>query len=68
MNRILRYSFPERLMHALSSISYIYLLLTGLAFWTPAFYWIAIVLGALKLLLGEQTVIDNSLEIGRAHV
>ena len=45
MTRILRYSFPERLMHALSAISYIYLLLTGLAFWTPAFYWIAIVLG-----------------------
>ena len=45
MTRVLRYSFPERLMHALSAISYIYLLLTGLAFWTPAFYWIAIVLG-----------------------
>ena len=43
--RILRYSFPERVMHAVSSISYIYLLLTGLAFWTPAFYWIAVVLG-----------------------
>src|SRR4029453_17513442 len=38
--RILRYSFPERLMHALSAVSYVYLLLTGLAFWTPAFYWI----------------------------
>ncbi len=45
MTRILRYSFPERLMHALSAISYVYLLLTGLAFWTPAFYWIAVVLG-----------------------
>ena len=32
-------------MHALSAMSYVYLLLTGLAFWTPAFYWIAIVLG-----------------------
>jgi formate dehydrogenase subunit gamma len=45
MIRLLRYSFSERLMHALSAISYIYLLLTGLAFWTPALYWIAIVLG-----------------------
>ena len=45
MNRLLRYTFSERLMHALSAISYIYLLLTGLAFWTPAFYWIATVLG-----------------------
>ena len=45
MIRILRYSFPERLMHALSAISYTYLLLTGLAFWTPALYWIAVVLG-----------------------
>ena len=43
--RILRYSFRERLMHSLSAVSYIYLLLTGLAFWTPALYWLAIVLG-----------------------
>ena len=27
------------------AVSYVYLLLSGLAFWTPAFYWIAIVLG-----------------------
>ena len=26
-------------------LSYVYLLLTGLAFWTPALYWLAIVLG-----------------------
>jgi len=44
-DRLLRYSFQERLMHALSSVSYVYLLLTGLAFWTPAVYWIATVLG-----------------------
>ena len=31
--------------HALSGLSYVYLLLTGLAFWTPALYWIAVVLG-----------------------
>jgi formate dehydrogenase subunit gamma len=44
-NRIVRYAFHERLMHWLSAVTYVYLLLTGLAFWTPAFYWIAIVLG-----------------------
>ena len=44
-SRILRYSFGERVMHALSAVSYIYLLLTGLAFWTPALYWMATVLG-----------------------
>jgi formate dehydrogenase subunit gamma len=43
--RIVRYAFGERLMHAAAALSYVYLLLTGLAFWTPALYWIAIVLG-----------------------
>jgi formate dehydrogenase subunit gamma len=32
-------------VHALAAVSYVYLLLTGLAFWSPAFYWLAIVLG-----------------------
>jgi formate dehydrogenase subunit gamma len=44
-HRIIRYSFRERFVHALTALSYVYLLLTGLAFWTPALYWIAIVLG-----------------------
>jgi formate dehydrogenase subunit gamma len=43
--RIVRYSFQERLVHAAAAISYVYLLLTGLAFWTPWLYWLAIVLG-----------------------
>jgi formate dehydrogenase subunit gamma len=43
--RIVRYRFPERLMHAVTAVSYVYLLLSGLAFWTPALYWIALVLG-----------------------
>jgi formate dehydrogenase subunit gamma len=42
---IVRYRFPERLMHWAAALSYVYLLLTGLAFWTPALFWIAIVLG-----------------------
>ena len=41
----MRYSFSERLMHSSAAVSYVYLLLTGLAFWSPAFYWIAGVFG-----------------------
>jgi formate dehydrogenase subunit gamma len=40
-----RYTLRDRLVHALAGMSYLYLLLTGLAFWTPALYWLAIVLG-----------------------
>jgi formate dehydrogenase subunit gamma len=43
--RILRYTFHERLVHWLAAISYVYLLLTGLAFWSPWLFWIAVVLG-----------------------
>jgi formate dehydrogenase subunit gamma len=43
--RFLRYAFGERLVHAAAAISYVYLLLTGLAFWTPALFWIAVALG-----------------------
>lgn len=45
MPRILRYTFRERAVHAITALSYVYLLLTGLAFWTPWLYWMAIVLG-----------------------
>ena len=43
--RIVRYRFGERMVHWAAAISYVYLLLTGLALWTPALYWIAVVLG-----------------------
>ena len=43
--RVLRYAFAERLNHWLAAFSYIYLLLTGLAFWSPWCFWIAAVLG-----------------------
>lgn len=43
--RILRYTFRERLMHWVSGLSYVYLLLTGLAFWSPWLFWLAVVLG-----------------------
>jgi formate dehydrogenase subunit gamma len=42
---VLRYSFHERLVHWLAGFSYVYLLLTGLAFWSPWLFWIAVVLG-----------------------
>jgi formate dehydrogenase subunit gamma len=42
---ILRYTFRERLVHWLAAFSYIYLLLTGLAFWSPWLFWIAVILG-----------------------
>jgi len=44
-HRILRYAFHERAWHWVVGFSYIYLLLTGLAFWTPWLFWIAILLG-----------------------
>ncbi len=43
--RILRYTFRERLTHWAAAFSYIYLLLTGLAFWSPWLFWLAIFLG-----------------------
>jgi formate dehydrogenase subunit gamma len=43
--RLVRYAFPERLVHWTAAITYLYLLLTGLAFWTPALFWLAVVLG-----------------------
>jgi formate dehydrogenase subunit gamma len=43
--RILRYSFYERAVHWLAGFSYIYLMLTGLAFWSPWLFWIALALG-----------------------
>lgn len=47
--RVLRYSFHERLMHWTAGLSYVYLLLTGLAFWSPWFFWLAVVLGGATL-------------------
>lgn len=43
--RILRYTFRERVVHWIAGASYIYLLLTGLAFWSPWLFWLAVVLG-----------------------
>jgi len=43
--RIKRYSMSERVVHWTSAITYSYVLATGLAFYSPHLYWIAIVLG-----------------------
>ncbi len=42
---IVRYTLTERMCHWISGVSYLYLLATGLALFTPYFYWIAYVLG-----------------------
>lgn len=44
-HHILRYTFPERLNHWVAAGSYLYLLATGLAFWSPWLFWLAVVLG-----------------------
>ena len=43
--RVLRYSFHERFIHWMAGLSYIYLLLTGLAFWSPWLFWLAVLFG-----------------------
>ena len=40
-----RYNFRERVMHWLTAIFYTYCLATGLAFYTPHLFWLALVLG-----------------------
>jgi formate dehydrogenase subunit gamma len=47
--RILRYPFAERANHWIAALSYIYCLLTGLAFWSPWLFWIAVVLGGAQI-------------------
>jgi formate dehydrogenase subunit gamma len=42
---VLRYTFRERVVHWIAGFSYLYLLLTGLAFWSPWCFWIAAFLG-----------------------
>jgi len=42
---ILRYTLIERAIHWITAFTYTYVLLTGLAFYSPHLYWIASVLG-----------------------
>ena len=45
MRRILRYTLTERLVHWAAGLSYVYLLLTGLAFWSPTLFWLTVFTG-----------------------
>ena len=42
---VIRYTYPERLCHWLSGLSYLYCLISGLALFTPYLYWLAALLG-----------------------
>jgi formate dehydrogenase subunit gamma len=42
---LLRYTLAERTIHWLAALTFCYVLLTGLAFYTPHLYWIATLLG-----------------------
>jgi formate dehydrogenase subunit gamma len=42
---ILRYTLIERAVHWIAALTYMYVLATGLAFYSPHLYWIAAVLG-----------------------
>ena len=44
-DRLLRYTFTERVVHWVAGLSYVYLLLTGLAFWSPYLFWLANLVG-----------------------
>ena len=43
--RILRYEFHERLTHWVAGFSYLYLLITGLGFYSPWLQWLLVVMG-----------------------
>jgi len=43
--RILRYTLWERVVHWVAALTYIYNLLTGLAFWSPYMFWAAVIVG-----------------------
>ena len=43
--QVQRYTFVERAYHWINAFAYTYLLLTGLALFTPLLYWLAYVLG-----------------------
>src|SRR5215469_10229243 len=43
--RILRYTLVERVNHWIAGLAYIYCLITGLAFWSPYLFWLAVLVG-----------------------
>jgi formate dehydrogenase subunit gamma len=46
---VLRYTLRERITHWVAGVTYVYLLGTGLAFWSPWLFWLAVVLGGTQI-------------------
>jgi formate dehydrogenase subunit gamma len=44
-DRISRYSLAERVNHWIAGFTYVYCLITGLAFWSPYLFWLAALAG-----------------------
>jgi formate dehydrogenase subunit gamma len=44
-DRVVRYTLRERVIHWVAGFTYLYLLLSGLAFYAPQLYWLASLLG-----------------------
>lgn len=44
-DRVLRYTLGERINHWIAGLSYVYCLATGLAFWSPYMFWLALMAG-----------------------
>jgi formate dehydrogenase subunit gamma len=42
---ILRYTLHERIIHWIAGLTYVYCLITGLAFWSPYMFWLAVLVG-----------------------
>jgi len=42
---VVRYSLGERVNHWIGALTYIYCMATGLAFWSPYLFWLAVVVG-----------------------
>ena len=43
--RILRYTLTERINHWIAALTYMYCLITALAFWSPYMFWLAVLVG-----------------------
>ena len=42
---VVRYTLDERIHHWMAGLTYVYCLLTGLAFWSPYLFWLAALVG-----------------------
>src|SRR5215471_10511111 len=44
-DRIVRFTLDERIHHWIAGLSYVYCLITGLAFWSPYLFWLTALVG-----------------------